>query len=425
MTKVMAHTSKVGYYVREQTHQQTRTVRSSGSKSYFNWPAQVGISYKSGTRRSDGRKPTDYSRCIIRAIGNAYDYYDPLVRTEGSNSFWSNGLQMNSRPWGQLSLGSGNVHPSSYLVANAISRSKNKLNGNAAHILEDLAQARQTASMAVDLVKDIGKATGKYLAVYSAILQGGGILAGQGGPKTMLKRRRGHNAPVRRLAKAWLTWYYGIKPLISSINQLGKAWEPKYDTVRSSTKERAELSPSSLFNNGLYGRKRITVTGTAYEEATCVLICDVKLTSNLNALANLGFHGGDPLSDSTRDDYGGLINDTDVLTLGWALLPYSFVFDWIVPVENFLKTLYWSPNILYKGGYVTKYMYGRANGVIQNNTSFDGGYGGKMPSGIVEALLFEREAYSDYPPPSILAVNQSISNPSTLASAIALAVLKL
>lgn len=416
----MAHTTKVGYSTHKTKHTQTRTNHLSGETASYTWEGTTGISYRSGVKRSDGRKATSYSRCVIRAIGNAYDYFDPFARTEGSNSFWSNGLKMNTYPWSQLSLNAGNVHPSPYLEANAINRSKNKLNGAAANILEDLAQARQTAEMAWDLLKSIARATNRYLSAFGAILATYGLVVGDYKPSR--RKRRGHNAPVRRLAKAWLVWYYGIKPLISSINQLGKEWEPKYKTVKAVTKERAVLDPSSLFTNGQYGRNRITVTGDAYEEVTCKLIVDVKLTSTLNGLALLGFRGGDPWLASVAANAGGAGNDTDVLALGWALLPYSFVFDWVVPVESFLQTLYWSPQILYKGGYVTKFMYGQAKGVIENNTSFGYGYGGKMPSGTVEALLFEREAFGNYPPPSILAANQSLSNPSTLASAIALAI---
>lgn len=419
---VMSHTSKVGYFTRNQIHVQKVYNRSTGVLTgTYNQSGTTGVSYRKSVQKSDGRKPTSYSRIIITASGNSYDYYSTTQRAVGDCSFWSNGLKMDPTPWGQLSLSSGNVSPSLYLEANAIARSKNKLNGNAANLLEDLAQARQTARMAADIVTDIGKATAKYLSVYGALLGAVGVPIVTGGIKRP-KRKKGGLDLARRLAKAWLVWYYGVKPLISTLNELGEAWVPKYKTVRSTTRERAQLDPSGLFTNASTGRNRISVSGEAYEEVTCVLIVDVKLSSNLNALANLGFHGGDVYADSVRNDSNGLLTTTDALSTAWAIIPYSFVFDWIIPVESFLRSLYWSPNMTYKGGYVSKYMYGKVRGIIQNNTSFDYGYGGKMPSGTVEALLFEREAFDNYPPPSILAVNQSISAPA-LASAIALGVL--
>lgn len=422
MNHVMAHTSKIGYFTAATSHTQTQTNHIGGAKYYYTRTGDTGISYRDSVQKSDGRKPTNYSRCIISALGDAYNYYDINRSYEGKCSFHSNALKMNPRPWDQLALSSGNVSPSGYLEANAILRSKNKLNGNSANLLEDLAQARQTAKMAADIFLDIASATKRYLGVYASLLSAAGLLAGGGFPKPRRRRRKGGLDLARRLAKAWLVWYYGVKPLISTLNEIGKAWEPKYKTVRSSTTERATLDPSDLFNNATIGRNRIIASGEAYEEVTCVLIVDVKLTSNLNGLANLGFHGGDPFVDDVTNDSGGVSSLTDALSTAWALVPYSFVFDWLIPIESFLRSLYWSPSMLYKGGYVTKYMYGKARAVIPNNTSFDYGYGGKMPSGTVEALLFEREAFSNYPPPSILAVNQSISA-SNLASAIALGVL--
>lgn len=419
---VFAHTSKTGYHVYEQKHTQTFSPFRGGSESSSIRSGTAGLSYKSEPKSSDGRKPTDYSRIVMRAVGRSYNYHDINGYLRGDCSFWSNGLKMNTRPWGQLSLYAGNVHPSSHLEANAILRSKGKLNGNAANLLEDLAQASQTARMAKDIVEDIGKATAKYLSVYASLLASAGMPLAVGGPKFHRRRRSGDDV-VRKIARAWLTWFYGVKPLISTLNELGKAWEPKYKTIRASSSMREVLNPADLFGNAQYGRNRATITGKAYEEVTCVLIVDAKLTSNLAALANLGFHGGDPFVPEAHENYGSLLHSVDILTTAWALIPYSFVFDWIIPVEKFLQSLYWSPHLLYKGGYVTKYMYGKADAVIENNTSFGYGYGGKMPSGSVEALFFEREAYGNYPPPSILAVNQSLSQ-TAQASAAALIALK-
>lgn len=418
MAYVMPHTTKLGASVRRDTVKIDEYYVAGGgfrqTVYYYNTP--LGLHFKSGTQRSDGRKPTNYSRCIISAIGNSIDFHDGLLRKKGSNSFYSNGLYMNTQPWSQLGLLSGSVSPSAYLRAAAINNAIVKLHGNQANILEDLAQATQTARMFHDIVKDIIQRTGRFLSAYGAILTAAGITSN--GPSKPGKRPPRQGNYVKRLAKAWLVWYYGVKPLISTINQVAKAWEPKYKTIKSVSKQRAQLDPSSLFTNSAYGRNKITVTGSTHEEVTCKLICDVKLSSNINSLANLGYHGGDPYADSVRGamQEGGSAND--LLTTGWALIPYSFVFDWIIPVEKFLRTLYWSPLIQYKGGYVTSYMGGTAYGRIENPTS-GSVYGGKTPSGRVECLLFQRQAYSNYPPPSILAVNRSIS-PPTLASAIAL-----
>lgn len=408
MTRVHSFTSKVGYYT-SQGSGTIRSIRPDGSvSSSFTGTALMGISYKSPTQSSDGHKPTDYSRSVIRAVADSFDmvYKRDGYKAVGDNSFYRNWQAMNSTPWGQLSLHAGSVSPSSYLRLNAIAGAVKKLHAQQAFILEDLAQSAKTAREVYDLFKSILKKTGHYLGIlYSAMFfweSGFGVPTKRGGPK---RHRTSADGWIRKLANAWLAWYYGIKPLISTINAFGKAESPRFRTLKAVSKQSSPLDPKGLYKQADPLGTYYTYEGQCKEETTCCLIVDCKMSTNLAALANLGFRGGgNPFADG--DDYGPLISDGDVLVLGWALLPYSFVVDWLIPVEQFLSTLVWSPGITYKGGYITDYMGGESTCSANNGAA---GYYGKMPKTRIEACLFQREAYNSYPPPAALAVNQGIS----------------
>jgi len=425
MTRVMAHTSKVGYYVDKPSVETKRFWFRADTPEYYMYSTYDdpprAISFKSPTWPSDGHQPTSYSRIVIRGVGQPFDYYGPsgsgYQRSTSNSSLTGNEISMSSTPWGQYGLYAGNVHPSEYLRANAISDALKRLGGNQANILEDLAQARQIGVLAGSLFKSIVQHTGRYLSVLNEITtfrskDFGTIKGGPGrytGPTV--------DGTVRGLAQAWLTWYYGVKPLISTINTLGQAQKPKNGSLKVLSKRDAVLDPTGLFSHYGLGTPAYIVEGKCREEVTCCLLVDYQLSTNLQLLANLGFHGGNPFADSESDDYGPLIDQYDIAVTAWALVPYSFVVDWILPVENFLRSLQWSPQISYKGGYVTNWMGGKAT--CTRNLFYPTTVVKKAPQARVEAVLFQREAYPFYPPPAVLTVNQSIS-PSNLASGAAL-----
>lgn len=425
MTRVFPHTTKVGYselrpYYTDNSEFWYNDGRGPYPYAPYSRPELMGIHFRSPLQGSDGHRPTNYSRIVIRARDEGgFEFTRPAgsgyYRNWGSNSFHGNRFQMHSQPWGQYGLSSGVVNPSEDLSANAISSAKAKLHGNQANILEDLAQARQTGVMAGSLFNQIGQKTAAYLAALyeytSSPLGSGGNKGGPGlarilGPK-----------PLRSLAKAWLVWYYGVKPLVSTINALGQNQSTRRGFLKVKAKRDRQLDPAGLFSYSGASFPFFTTTGSCKEEVTVELMVDYQLSDSLSLLANIGFHGGNPFGEG--EDYGPLVNATDIATTAWALIPYSFVFDWLLPVESFLRSMYWSPQISYKGGYVTKYMGGYGRIQMRKHVWSLGERVTKNAAGRIDAVLFQRITYNVYPPPSILTVNQSIS-PSNLISAAAL-----
>lgn len=418
--KPTPHTSKVGYYVRQQNVVWYRS-RNGSTPRAMTSNVTTGISFRSAVHKSDGVLATNYGRSIITATSlGGVDIRDSVGwRITGDTGFHANGVRMNSQPWGQIGLPSGFVNPPEYLRANAILQAKSSLHGNTANILEDLAQAGQMAKDAAALFKKIGKATSIYLSVLEAVSfwdkDFGRRHRSRGGPK----RNRLHpDGVIRTLAQAWLVWYYAVKPLIGTLNQIGLASQPKTLLITGEGKGSCMLDHGDLFDPAPLA-PFLYKDGIAGAEVRCKLYVMAKLSSGLMHLMNLGFHP--KVRNLPGDEYGDMLDATDILTTAWAIVPYSFVIDWMVPVENFLRSLYWSPSLEYKHGYISKVMMGRSTAYAIRS-----GYGnigsleeGKRAEGRVEALLFQRETYNSHPPPSVLTVNQSIS-PSNVISAMAL-----
>lgn len=415
MVRVTPHTTKVGYSVETRISTWTRTLNGSNPRDMVS-NVTTGIHFRSSTHKSDGKQPTSYSRCIVRAASKkSVDATDNLGwRVKGDSSFHASGLRMDPTPWGQTGLSTGVVSPSEYLRTNAILDAKNRLHGNQANILEDLAQVWQFAKDIGSLYNSICRATSKYyellVELYDSVFLGPYSRKRRGGPR----RHASGDELLNRLARAWLVWYYAVKPAVSSINAIAAKAQPRSVTITSEAKQSAVLDPAGLFD--IWLGSGTTVTGDCKEEVRVKLTVVADLSNDLVHLMNLGFHPQAANTPTTK--YSDMLDSTDILTTAWAIVPYSFVFDWLIPVESFLRSMYWSPSIEYKYGYVTTYMGGEASASLTKM-----GYGntssGSKPSGVVRANLSQRVAYLSFPPPSSLAVNQSIS-PSNLISAAAL-----
>jgi hypothetical protein len=124
---------------------------------------------------------------------------------------------------------------------------------------------------------------------------------------------RGSNAPQR-----WLELQYGWKPLLSDVYGACKALETRDRSDWSVTaKGRARQSIAqgktyaSIFDYG---------SGTA--EGVCSAYCRIDAIPQNGAIISLASFG-----------------ITNPLLIGWELLPFSFVVDWVFPVGSWLEGL--------------------------------------------------------------------------------------
>jgi len=110
----------------------------------------------------------------------------------------------------------------------------------------------------------------------------------------------------------WLEMQYGWKPLLSDVHSSMEAYH------KLSSKPRT-----------VSGRVRHSVPGTNYSYGSYIAT-----SSSGNFRAQYVYELYSPIS---VPDSLGL---TDPLSIAWEILPFSFVFDWFIPVGNYLDSVH-------------------------------------------------------------------------------------
>lgn len=182
---------------------------------------------------------------------------------------------------------------------------------------ESLAEGRQTLSM-------IANTSLKVLRAFRAVRRG------QFGNAARILGIPSKNVAPRSysVSQAWLSYQYGWTPLLSDIYDTHKLLKnglssgPQLFSVKSFWKESASVNNADNFFNNSTTTTDVTVGGKMWFR-----IAD----STLSALNQFG-----------------LINP---LEIAWAVVPYSFVVDWFVPVGAMLEAFSARVGITFVDGY--------------------------------------------------------------------------
>lgn len=172
--------------------------------------------------------------------------------------------------------------------------------------------------------------------------------------KALLALRRGNMAGVAKAlgvsfkgvssgktqASRWLEYQYAWLPLMSDVYSAAKVAKDglgKKPPVISATRNLSDTYPWSPIGN----------TGYA----------DMEGKMRINHRCKLWYR----LDDGTlyRLNQLGVINPLEV---AWALVPYSFVFDWFIPVGNVLEAWSATMGLTYVDGEITSHAEGTASG---------------------------------------------------------------
>lgn len=140
--------------------------------------------------------------------------------------------------------------------------------------------------------------------------------------KAVRVRKNNRTRAQKDLVNSWLAYCYGLRPMMSditnSLQMLNKRLEDGY-YMTSSVTGHCSFSKvenhrgSDPFNPNKVYTRRSTLT------QSCKILARYKVNSNVKALAEVGI--------------------TNPLLTAWELVPYSFVFDWIFPVGDYLSSL--------------------------------------------------------------------------------------
>ncbi len=182
----------------------------------------------------------------------------------------------------------------------------------------DLAEARQTANM-------IAQTTTRVLQALRQARRGNwpAVAKSLGVSKADLRSRNTYS-------DGWLQYQYGWKPLLGSIHD-------NYNRLRS-------IVPSPIFIEAEKSGGKVTFdhTSTSGEYTTRWKLEGGVRTSIKARLDNNFLREG---------DQWGLVNPFSVL---WEVVPFSFVFDWFVPIGTMLSSLSATSGLTFLDGYVSQ-----------------------------------------------------------------------
>lgn len=159
------------------------------------------------------------------------------------------------------------------------------------------------------------------------------------------------------LANRWLELQYGWLPLLGDI---ASAYE---DSRRSFLDRGYVVSAKRVVKYGLRSEKKLSHPNK--------LVATIKQSGEAGVKVRLDYTlRSDALSIAATT---GITNPAEVL---WELVPFSFIFDWIVPIGDWLSSLDADFGLLFKGGTKTLFSHLKIAGSCdyQGASSFAGGY---------------------------------------------------
>lgn len=141
-----------------------------------------------------------------------------------------------------------------------------------------------------------------------------------------IKRTRGRSA-VKYASKAWLTYGFGVAPLISDTKAAGKSISD-YLLRQDRTVVVRGKSSSTTFSGS---------RGVASGDANAALEHHTHITHKLSYECVAGIH----LAMGAGNDYGALdhfhLNARSLPSVGWELTPFSWVVDYFTTAGEFLE----------------------------------------------------------------------------------------
>lgn len=386
MSKVLAP-STIGFKKQELSARADWGLKQFGLSNTWPYTWTTSMSYKGPLNRGDRRHATDYVRMVGRITSSAGKCANSKYAWDGKGQGCTVGLKANSI-YGS-SYATGAVQVPGWLVDEAVSSAKADIQQIGVNVLEDLGQLRQTGEGIADIVKTIRDL---FLLIRRKKWKAA----------RRIFRNIGYNLP-RRVSNWWLAYFYGIKPLVGTIGALASSEKPLFKTLTVRRRSQTAADPYAYVDKGK--TLGVRMSGTAYLQAQCQLTAQIKMQGNTASWFDLG------VTDSSF---------TDAVVTAWALVPMSFVVDWFIPVEAWLRQLSWTSHLTYQDGFIGRRHVVDANFVDDYPWSFDGGiYLGETPKGSLQVRFYRREAYGFVPP--MAAINLRLSlNPNQIISAAAL-----
>jgi len=214
------------------------------------------------------------------------------------------------------------------LLRAAQNEARSKARGRSANLANMLAEYRQASDLFVTLVERTARLVQavkhrdpRILLYYYWHHQ----YSRYGGIKSGITKRTLDN-----LAREWLQLVYGLKPLMSDMDQVMKELRSRTDRSAPSIRVAArkmERTSKTFTANNTYGNRKVRVVQNSQKSVN--VISDITVRNDL-LNSSLGAYGF-----------------TNPLGVAWEILPFSFVIDWWINVGEILESL---DNCLYFDG---------------------------------------------------------------------------
>lgn len=192
--------------------------------------------------------------------------------------------------------------------------------------------------------------------------------------------KRGKLSPSKALANEWLALQYGWKPLLSDVYNAAEGLAARSDDRRvrcSFSRSHRWFSrhqqhtifdvPATRTEQGIYSRKYVYYFQTHNE-----------------VLKDLSAWGV-----------------TNPLSVAWELLPWSFVFDWFIPVGNYLDNWDATVGLTFEKGSVTTFQKGTVTYKANGTKEYVNEYRYANASARYQSVSCVRGVLSNFPAPQL------------------------
>lgn len=407
MTGVPAHTNDKGRKV--QSTKSTWYSQPYTTPNALVSTVRTDVSYKSPTQPGayHGTYPyfrlaTSYSRCVAKLTSNrswSAQFVQPSGKVNpvwGEDSRHASGVSFGNLRFNEFS---GVVSVSSHVYNRSITECLDKLADSKVNLAVAFAELRRTADfvaqkviLLVKIVKALRR--GDFRGVWTLVRQ-------QNIRPVDRPRVRNRQPKPYGLADAWLEYQYALKPLIADIvggvQAIQRGLREKDLLFKVERTVTADLDPSTFVNVPSIGGK--TTDGTASESSRCTIWAAVSSSAFATATSI------------------GILNP---LVVGWELIPFSFVIDWLIPVGTFLNSLTASVGLNFVDGHVAKLVKATVRTTVESplGSSVGNFIGGSKPTATVEVFAFQRVHLTTFPSPVLFFKNPFST--SHVTSAVAL-----
>lgn len=230
-----------------------------------------------------------------------------------------------------------NSLPTGRDVDRAVIKARNNVADRAASFAESIAEARRTIVSLGDMAKSIDN----FLVASSKKnwKQAARAIGVKPGSKRYRRAVRNLQGAGGTVGNAWLGFNFGLAPIVSDMVStcilLGGEWSFR---VSGSTvlvvdkRETAEVQSSAL------GYQPVNVRWVLHQKVDTGV--QARLDYELDSKFLAGF---------------AKFGVSDALQLGWALVPHSYLVDFVLPVSEVLRSLTATAGLTFKGGSATRF----------------------------------------------------------------------